>query len=155
MLDNSKLEIFKIVLGNKTFREIGLEKCGLAKNASNADVFNALCGLIIQKLTNNSVWTHRDTTIGLTLFTTKGDQANKILSPHSDSYIIEGFIDGGLYDRIRMLAEKDDIVQNVQLGRNKIVTDRLYIYMYFPLGAKVGLFFLERKKRHWNSVYSF
>ena len=32
------------------------------------------------------------------------------------------------------------------MGRDKIVTDRYYIYLHCPLNSKVGLLFLEKKK---------
>lgn len=33
-----------------------------------------------------------------------------------------------------------------RLGRDKMVTDRYYIYLYCPIDAKVGIMFLEKKK---------
>lgn len=143
---NSKIEIYKIILGKKTFREVGIEKCQTDERAKGSKVFNAIFGFLLQKLTNNSVWTHEQIKTGLTLFTRGKEQPNNIISSHSNENIIEGYIDGGQYDSIRMMAEKDNVKNRQQLGRNKIITKRYYIYMFLPLGSEVGVLFLERKQ---------
>ena len=79
------------------------------------------------------------------MFSNEGEGINEILSSHSDCCIIEGYIDGGPYDRIRTLAEKDNVRKRSILGRDKIVTDRYYIFMYFPLESNIGMIFIERK----------
>ena len=80
------------------------------------------------------------------MFSNEGKVVNTILRAHSDSHIIEGFIDGGPYDRLRTMAEKNNATVTTILDRNKIVTDRYYIFLYLPLNSSVGLFFIERKK---------
>lgn len=147
MADLSKLEVFKLNLGRTTFRNVALEKSGLdATQATNNQVFNSLYRLFLQKLTQDSVWTHNKIKMGLVLFANDGENVNSILTSHSDSFVIEGYIDGGPYDRIRNMSEKDDTTTKVVVDRNKIVTDRYYIYLYLPLDSSVGLLFLERKK---------
>lgn len=149
MTDNSKLEVFKIITSRRqTFREVAIEKCGLnAEEVDNNLVFISLYGLFLQKLTQDAVWTHPNKTkLGLALFSNAGEQVNDILTAHSNTCVIEGFIDGGPYDRIRRMAEKDDTTTSTLLDRNKIVTDRYYLYLYLPLNFSIGLMFLERKK---------
>lgn len=80
------------------------------------------------------------------LFSSAGENVNEVFKAHSDACVIEGFIDGGPYDRIRRMSEKDDTTTTTLLDRNKIVTDRYYLYLYLPLNSHVGLMFLERKK---------
>lgn len=147
MADNSKLEIFKLISKRYTFREVAISKCGLDEAQENDNqIFNSLYGLFLQKLTQNEVWTNNRTKLGLVLFSSAGENVNEIFKAHSDACVIEGFIDGGPYDRIRRMAEKDDTTTTTLLDRNKIVTDRYYLYLYLPLNSYVGLMFLERKK---------
>lgn len=147
MSDNSKLEIFKLISKRYTFREVAVSKCALDEAQVNDNqIFNLLYGLFLQKLTQNEVWTHNRTKLGLALFSSVDENVNEIFKAHSDACVIEGFIDGGPYDRIRRMSEKDDTTTTTLLDRNKIVTDRYYLYLYLPLNSHVGLMFLERKK---------
>lgn len=146
MAENSKLEVFKVNIGRDTFRERVIKKCKLnSQTVSDNEVFNSLYEIVLQKLTQVSAWTHNKIKLGLTLFSNEGEGINEILSSHSDCCIIEGYIDGGPYDRIRTLAEKDNVRKRSILGRDKIVTDRYYIFMYFPLESNIGMIFIERK----------
>lgn len=52
----------------------------------------------------------------------------------------------GPYDRIRRMAEKDDTTTTTLLDRNKIVTDRYYLYLYLPLNSHVGLMFWNARR---------
>ena len=148
MATESQLEIYKIVLGRKTFREIIREKNNILadENINDEDLFLLLFQNILDKLTQNTAWTSDRTKLGLALFSNAGEAVNTILSSHYDNNVIEGYIDGGYYDRLRTIAQTNDVAQREQLGRDKMVTDRYYIYLHCPLGSRVGLLFLEKKK---------
>lgn len=148
MATESQLEIYKIVLGRKTFREIIREKNNILadENINDEDLFLLLFQNILDKLTQNAAWTSDRTKLGLALFSNAGEAVNTILSSHYDNNVIEGYIDGGYYDRLRTIAQTNDVAQREQLGRDKMVTDRYYIYLHCPLGSRVGLLFLEKKK---------
>ena len=148
MATESQLEIYKIVLGRKTFREIIREKNNILadENINDEDLFLLLFQNILDKLTQNTAWTSDRTKLGLALFSNAGEAVNTILSSHYDNNVIEGYIDGGYYDRLRTIAQTNDVAQREQLGRDKMVTDRYYIYLHSPLGSRVGLLFLEKKK---------
>ena len=76
MADNSKLEIFKLISKHYTFREVAILKCGLDEAQVNDNqIFNSLYGLFLQKLTQNEVWTHNRTKLGLVLFSSAGELA--------------------------------------------------------------------------------
>lgn len=145
-MDNSRIEVYKIICGNKTFREIVREKKRLAEAVSDADAFNALFSMFLEKLTAQEIYTTRDTKIGLTLFHAPNEQPNTILSAHSESKVIEGYIDGGPYDRLRHMSPKSDTSDVIEIEPDKVITDRYYIYIYLPLGSTYGILFLERKK---------
>ena len=144
----SNLEIYKIVLGRKTFKDVIYEKNDIPAETekTNQEIFNILFANILNKLTQNSAWTSEKTKLGLALFTNNGEEANTILASHSNSNIIEGYIDGGLYDKIRTIAQTSNVAERELLGRDKMVADRYYIYLHCPIGSKVGLLFLEHKK---------
>lgn len=48
-MDNSRIEVYKIICGGKTLREIAIKKKGLAEDASNTNAFNALFSLLLGK----------------------------------------------------------------------------------------------------------
>jgi len=148
MATESQLEIYKIVLGRRTFREIIREKNNIlaGENRNDEELFSLLFQNILDKLTQNAAWTSDRTKLGLALFSNAGEAVNTILSSHYDSNVIEGYFDGGYYDRLRTIAQTNDVAQREQLGRDKMVTDRYYIYLHCPLGSRVGLLFLEKKK---------
>ena len=156
---NSRLEVYKIICGNKTFREIATEKKSVAENASDTDVFNALFSMFLEKLNAQDIYMSDETQIGLTLFHAPNEQPNDILSAHSESQMIEGYVDGGPYDRLRRMAPKTNTSDFVSIDPNNVITDRFYIYMYLPLGSTYGLVFLERKggtnTMHYQCMQSF
>lgn len=145
-MDNSRIEVYKIICGNKTFRQTALEKTeGINQNDDNA-VFNSIFALFLRALTCGEIFSTNNTKLGLTLFHSNGEEPNRILSSHSNTQIIEGFVDGGPYDRLRKISERNNTTEFTTIDRNKIVTDRYYIYMHLPLDSSCGLLFLERKK---------
>lgn len=147
MATESQLEIYRIVLGRRTFRDVIREKSGITDDVrTDESYFMLLFQNIVGKLTQNAAWTSDRTKLGLALFSNDGEDVNRILSCHSGSNIVEGFIDGGYYDRLRTIAQTDNVADRVRLGRDKMVTDRYYIYLHCPLDSTVGLMFLEKKK---------
>lgn len=105
-MDNSRIEVYKIICGGKTLREIAIKKKGLAEDASNTNAVNALFSLLLGKLTAQEIFTTNHTKVGLTLFHSHNEQPNTILSAHSDSMVIEGYIDGGPYDKVTAHGSK-------------------------------------------------
>ncbi len=148
MSEESNLEIYKIILGKKMFKDIIRDKNFIPLNEEKTDqeLFMLLFRNILDKLTQDAAWTSDKTKLGLSLFRNEDENVNNILTSHSNSSVIEGYIDGGLYDRIRTIAQTDNVVERELLGRDKMVADRYYIYLHCPIGSKVGLLFLERKK---------
>lgn len=148
MATESQLQIYKIVLGRRTFREIIQVKNNIEadENRNDEELFLLLFQNILDKLTQNAAWTSNGTKLGLALFSNAGETVNTIFSSHYDRNVFEGYIDGGYYDRLRTIAQTNDVAQREQLGRDKMVTDRYYIYLHCPLGSNIGLMFLEKKK---------
>ena len=148
MATESQLEIYRIVLGKRTFKEIVREKNNIPTEEERTDdnLFTLLFQNILSKLTQNAAWTSDRTKLGLALFSNDGEDVNRILSNHSGHFVIEGYIDGGYYDKLRTIAQTNNVATRERLGRDKMVTDRYYIYLYCPIYAKVGIMFLEKKK---------
>lgn len=141
----SQLEIWKIILGRKTFREIIKEKERIRNRIEDEALFKLLFSKMLQTLTQNIAWRSDGTKTGLTLFSNRGEDLNRILTCHSEQNIIEGYIDGGPYDKIRIAAQMNDVSDKMILGRDKMIASRFYLYMHLPLDSNVGLLFLERK----------
>lgn len=148
MATESQLEIYRIVLGKRTFKEIVREKNNIPTEEERTDenLFTLLFQNILSKLTQNAAWTSDRTKLGLALFSNDGEDVNRILSNHSGHFVIEGYIDGGYYDKLRTIAQTNNVATRERLGRDKMVTDRYYIYLYCPIDAKIGIMFLEKKK---------
>ena len=143
----SQLEIYKIILGRKTVRQITREKADADEITINTDIeySNYLFRKLLNKLTEDAAWTSDKTKLGLSLFVNEGEDVNTILSNHSEQNCIEGFVNGGPYDKIKTIARTTDVSQREQLGRDKMVTERFYMYLHLPLGSKIGLLLIEKK----------
>ena len=110
-MDNSRIEVYKIICGNKTFRQIAIEKNEGIDQANDNEVFNSIFFLFLRALTCREVFSTNNTKLGLTLFHSNGEDPNKILSSHSNTQIIEGFVDGGPYDRLRKISERNNTTE--------------------------------------------
>lgn len=112
-------------------------------NYRNSGLFNLLYKAILEQIAKE-IWRHPESKIGLTLFKKRGEKENKILTSHSSEFVIEGYIDGGPYDMIRKLSNLSK-TKSQNIKKDDIITDRYYIYMYFPLHSNVGVVFLQSK----------
>lgn len=147
MATESQLEIYRIVLGKRTFREVLCKKNNIIDDEiTDENLFLQLFQNILAKLTQNAAWKSDKTKLGLALLSNEGEDVNTILSSHSEHCVIEGYIDGGSYDKLRTIAQTDNVIDRIRLGRDKMVTDRYYIYLHCPLNSTIGLMFLEKKK---------
>lgn len=143
----SQLEIYKILSGKKTFRELILGRGYYQgnENLNDSQILMRLFGVMIRELTADTVWIRENETKGLTLFANNGEEVNTILSCHSEHSLIEGFIDGGPFNRVGNITPKDDKLRVKQIGKNEIVTQRYYIYLSMPLDSNIALLFIEKK----------
>lgn len=142
----SQLEIFRIILGRKTIRQIIEEKNSIESGTfDDTNLFQRLFSDLLSKLTQNMAWTSERTKWGLALFSNAGENVNDILTCHSRLCCIEGFIDGGPYNKIKTIAQTTDVSQREQLGRDKMVAERFYTYLHLPLSSKTGILLIERK----------
>jgi len=81
----SQLEIYKIILGRKTVRQILEEKAadeGVTLNNNN-DFANYLYRIFLCKLTQEIAWKSDNTKLGLSLFANREEDINTILTNHS------------------------------------------------------------------------
>ena len=115
----SQLEIYKIILGRKTVRQIIKEKEGIERGVNDTILFNSLYSRILTELTQDAAWHSDRTKVGLSLLSNEGEDVNQILTAYSIQNLIEGYIDGGQYDKIRVAAEMNNVSEKTILGRNK------------------------------------
>ena len=148
MTATSQLEVYKIILPSKTtFGELTQGKLYEEKSPKQTDTtkFKKLYKSLLEKLVKNNVWVYKEKKKGLTVFLEKGEQINKIITPHPDKYIIEGYLDGGRYDMIRKMAAMSDTTQRKNISSTDIVAARYYFHLYIPFDKNIGLLFLEKK----------
>lgn len=141
----SQLEIYKIILGRKTMRQIIIEKEHIEEAIDDNNLFNRLFSRMLHTITQDTAWHTDRTKIGLSLLSNEGEDVNQILTSHSAQNLIEGYIDGGQYDKIRTAAQMNHVSDKTVLGRDKMIASRFYLYLHLPLDSNVGLLFLERK----------
>lgn len=143
----SQLEIYKINAGKITFRQLLLGKRYYKEeeNLDDKQIIHRLFTAMINLLSKDSVWTYKNEPKGLTLFSNTGEAINTILSYHSSCSLIEGFIDGGPFNRIGNITPKDDKSKVKRIGKNEIVTQRYYFYLSIPLDSNIALLFIEKK----------
>lgn len=148
MAANNQLDVYKIILKKKkgfNFKTLITSRYvqDQETNYRNSGLFNLLYKAILEQIAKE-IWRHPESKIGLTLFKKRGEKENKILTSHSSEFVIEGYIDGGPYDMIRKLSNLSK-TKSQNIKKDDIITDRYYIYMYFPLHSNVGVVFLQSK----------
>ena len=86
----SKLEIYQINLGKKSFRDVICEKNALldSNERTTEELFLLLYRRCIELLTQNAAWTSDATKLGLSLFSNDGENVNTILSSHAEHNLI-------------------------------------------------------------------
>lgn len=144
----SSLEVYKIILCGQTFTEIIRKKNLISSDekSTETELFKLLFNNILDKLVQDAAWTTDKTKYGLALFKNNNEDINKIITCHSNKNVIEGYIDCGPYDLVRRVAQTNKVSDRKLLGKDQMVTDRYYIYLYCPMDSEMGLLFLEHKK---------
>ena len=144
----SKLDVYQIILGKRAglFKYVICKKCGITETSpAKSKVFNAFYKKFLEMIGTN-VFCVDAKKMGLTIFKERGQRINKVMTAHSDSFVIEGYIDGGPYDTIRKLAKLSDTSKRQTINKTDIVTDRYYIYLYLPLDSKMGVLMVQTKE---------
>ena len=144
----SKLDVYQIILGKRAglFKDVICKKCGITETSpAKSKVFNAFYKKFLELIGTN-VFCVDAKKMGLTIFKERGQRINKVMTAHSDSFVIEGYIDGGPYDTIRKLAKLSDTSKRQTINKTDIVTDRYYIYLYLPLNSKMGVLMVQTKE---------
>lgn len=152
----SSIEIYKITLSRDyTFTRLVNEKW---KNEGEDDLdeafaFSRLYHKLLEKLVGNGVWeSSKSQKKGLAVMNTSSNQnqgnngINEILKGHSDSNVIEGFIDAGIFNVKRKIATYNDTSTKEDLPRVKIVTDSFYFYLYVKMNSNKAILMIEAKK---------
>lgn len=144
----SKLDVYQIVLNKQAglFKNVICKKCGITESApAKSKIFNAFYKKLLEQIGKN-VFCVNEKKMGLTIFKERGQRINNVMTAHSESYVIEGYIDGGPYDTIRKLAKISDTSKRKTINKTDIVTDRYYIYLYLPLDSKMGVLMVQTKE---------
>lgn len=141
-----QIEIYKIILKGKDDDNFGRfidEKYGPVKSKSSKDIFQKLFKSLIIGI-DKKVWQSPSNQMGLTVLSSKKD-IFEIFTPHSGSFIIDGYIDGGHYDMLRKLTKLSDTSNITNIDRDNMVTDRFYVYLYINPLENIGILMVEKK----------
>lgn len=144
----SKLDVYLITLSKSagTFKDVISKKCDLtSQTTSPTKVFNAFYKCFLEQIGKN-VFCVESKNMGITILKGQGQRLNTIVTAHSSSYVIEGFIDGGSYNSIRKIASLTDLSKRQKIKKSDIVTDSFYFYLYLPLDSKIGIFMVQTKE---------
>ncbi len=146
---SGQIEFYKVLLlgGNEdyTFRTFAKDYCynGDVENPSENDLFMSLFQKILTTF-DSQVNAYESLKKGVSIYHADDVEANTILSVATNQKIIEGFVDGGYYGLRRKMSNMDKSEQT-EITINKIVTDRYYVYMYFPFTHNVGVLMIEKR----------
>ena len=146
---SGQIEFYKVHLkgGNAdyTFRNFAYDHCyeGNEENPSENDLFTSLFQKILTTF-DSQVNTYDSLKKGVSIYHTDDEEANTILTVATNQKIIEGFVDGGYFGLRRKMSNMDKSEQT-EITINKIVTDRYYVYMYFPFTSNVGVLMIEKR----------
>lgn len=145
---SSKLDIYQIVLGRnvKTFKELICKKWAITESSPTKNkVFNVFYKGFLEQIGRN-VFCVDEKKMGLTIFKERGQKINNVMTAHSESCVIEGYIDGGPYDTIRKLSKISDTSKRKTINKTDIVTDRYYVYLYLPTDSRIAVLMVQTKE---------
>ena len=159
-MPTSTLEIYKLHLTRGfTFTSLANRKWVQdgGVQMSEHEAFMRIYEEILHELTQDNIWRSRKyEKKGLAIVNVQpqGGQANQnpenpvnnILSSHADNFVVEGYIDGGIYDVVRKMATSTQANENEEISRDKIITDSYYFYLYLRMNSSKGVLMLEKKK---------
>lgn len=156
---NSTLEVYKIKIKDSyTFTSFANEKWKEEAEATLDDsaAFERIYKKLLDELVGEGVWqSERSPKKGLAVMNiSSGDSINEILKSHSSSFVIEGFVDAGMFDLKRKMATYTDMKNKEELPREKIITDSFYFYLYIRMDSNKAILMIEDKKgAHMRSVF--
>ena len=151
------LEIYKVNLSrNFTFTKMVNNKWRGANEdeLTDSQAFLRLYQQLLNALMGQGVWlSSQYKKKGLAVMSVEREfgnvelrQQNSILTAHSDNFVIEGYIDAGIYDMKRKMATYTDTSQKSVISKEKIITDSYYFYLYLRMNSRKGILMLESKK---------
>lgn len=151
------LEIYRINLGKGyTFSRIVKEKWPDQPGEELTDVqaFTRLYQNLLAELVGEGVWrSAKYQKKGLAVMSVDPNERNggrnvhnNILTSHANSFVIEGYVDAGLYNLKRKMADHANTLNRSEISRSKIITDSYYMYLYLPMNSGKGIFMIECKK---------
>ena len=137
----SHLEIYRVLMKD-TFETSIKTKYGKQKEKN---ITKLILKNILTKLTQKEIWSYSQNKLGLAVLSNKGKGPNTAITCNSEKQVIEGYVDGGPYDTIRLLAQTTDVNVTSKIKKNQMVADRFYFYLYIPKDSKKALLLLETK----------
>ena len=146
---SGQIEFYKVRLigggANYTFRNFAKDHCyeGNEENPSENVLFTSLFQKILTTF-DSQVNAYESLKKGVSIYHEEDVEANTILSEATNQKVIEGFVDGGYYGLRRKMSNMDKTEQT-EITTNKIVTDRYYVYMFFPFTHNIGLLMIEKR----------
>lgn len=146
---SGQIEIYKVVLNGHnpdfTFRNVAKAEYyqGADANPDDQTLFQSLFQAILDKIANQVC---KDDILkkGISIFKSANEQYNNILMCQSDHFTFDGHIDGGYFDIKRVMAKLDKSDQT-NIGRDRIIADRYYVYCYLPFTSNIGILMIERR----------
>ena len=162
-MSNSSIEIYTLNLSrNYTFTSLVNSKWKTEDEPELDDnnAFTRLYTKLLDALIGQGIWESRKhTKKGLAVMPPLPAQPildephsqNDMLKKHANSFIIEGYIDGGLYNIKRKMATYTQTEELQEIPRTKIVTDSYYFYLYLRMNSGKGILMMESKKGMYMS----
>lgn len=146
---SGQIEFYKVYLHggdeNYTFRNFAKDYCyeGNEEKPLENKLFESLFQKILIKF-DSQVNIFESQKKGVSIIHSNSENANTILSVATSQKVIEGFVDGGYYGLKRNMSNMDKSEQT-EIATNKIVTDRYYVYMFFPFTHNIGILMIEKR----------
>ena len=146
---SGQIEFYKIYLrganNNYTFRNFAKDYCyeGGEDHPDDNSLFIALFNKLLNQF-DSHVNRYDDLKKGVSIYHADGVEANAILSIATDQKVIQGFLDGGYFGLKRNMSDLDKS-NLTEITTDKIVTDRYYVYMYYPFDSNIAILMIEKR----------
>lgn len=148
MAHNPKLDVLRLSLKpttsrDVTFRQFFVDNYFIGDKSPKTDkpIFIKYFKEFIKKIDTEEFFTEKTLQKAITAYNTKG--RNRTISPHSNSFVVEGVIEGGRYGQMRNQASLKNKKGKKKLSVDDIILDTFYFFIYTPMNSNEGIAMIQ------------
>ena len=154
-IEKTNRNLFRHIIGDTT-----------SENLQDSYIFVEFCRKFIASIDTDEMYSDENTKKSITAnqIDIDSDDTNTNIRFHSDSFVIEGRIEGGSYGRKRKKTSTANKNNKSDVSEGDAITDDFYFLMYTPLNSDKSILLLQSysddsidsvMKKFWKNLLSY